>query len=468
VIQLSALALTAPCLTALGLTALALTAKDLTTMFFALAVLLGAAKLAGELVQKIGQPSILGEISAGILLGPTVLGHFRPEWYATLFPSSGPVPIVLETVATLGVVFFLLAAGLETSLHSIFRQGRSALFVSFFGVVFPFATGFLAAELFPHFLGAEPGSNRLVFALFVGTALSISALPVIAKILMDLGLLQTELGAVVMSSAMFDDLVGWILFGVVLGMVNGSTIGGSMVSGKMTGANTGGVLRTIILVGLFVVVTLTSGRWLIAKTLRFIQSHTTGRGAILGFIFTLTLAAAGFAEYAGIHAIFGAFIVAIAIGDSLGAPSLSFPTLERQGGDSLAGISTDIRQIATNVFAPFFFASIGLRTNFAANFSLGVTLTLIAVAWLGKILGASWGARLGGMDARSAWAVGFAMNVRGAMEIILGVLALRAGLIGERMFVALVVMALFTSLISGPAIQAVMRRLSFVVNVDFS
>jgi hypothetical protein len=95
-------------------------------------------------------------------------------------------------------------------------------------------------------------------------------------------------------------------------------------------------------------------------------------------------------------------------------------------------ITTDIRQIVTNVFAPFFFASIGLRTNFAANFSLGVTLTLIAVACLGKILGASWGARLGGMDARSSWAVGLAMNARGAMEIILGVLALRAGLIGER------------------------------------
>jgi len=404
-----------------------LNAHDLTIMFFALAVLLGTAKLAGELMQRIGQPSILGEISAGILVGPTVLGHFRLEWYATLFPASGPVPIVLETVAALGVVFFLLAAGLETSLHSIFRKSRSALFVSFFGVVFPFATGFLAAELFPRFLGAEPGSDRLIFALFVGTALSISALPVIAKILMDLGLLQTELGAVVMSSAMFDDLVGWILFGVVLGMM---------------GAETGpGVLRTIILVVLFVVVTLTIGRWLIAKTLRFIESYTSGHGAVLGFIFTLTLAAAGFAEYAGIHAIFGAFIVAIAIGDYLDA-----------------AIAKDIRQIVTNVFAPFFFASIGLRTNFAANFSLGVTLTLVAVACLGKILGATWGARLGGMDAPSSWAVGLAMNARGAMEIILGLLALRAGLIGDRMFVALVVMALFTSLISAPLIQALMKR----------
>jgi K+:H+ antiporter len=404
-----------------------LSAHDLTTMFFALAVLLGVAKLAGELIQKLGQPSILGEISAGILLGPTVLGHFQPQWYATLFPSTGPVPITIETVTTLGVVFFLLVAGLETRLRSIFRQGRRALLVSSFGLVFPFAIGFVAADLFPHFLGAEVGVNRLVFALFLGTALSISALPVIAKILMDFDLLQTDLGAVVITSAMFDDLVGWILFGLVLSMIG---------SGRGLG-----VARTIILVLLFVVVTLTVGRWLIAKVIPFLEAHASGRGAVLSFVFALTLAAAGFAEYAGIHAIFGAFIGAIAIGDSL--------------NDAIA---KDIRQIVTNVFAPFFFASIGLRVDFAANFSFGLILGLIAIACLGKVLGASRGARLGGMDPLSAWAVGFAMNARGAMEIVLSILALRAGLIGNQMFVALVVMALFTSLISAPIIQQLMKR----------
>jgi Kef-type K+ transport system membrane component KefB len=171
---------------------------------------------------------------------------------------------------------------------------------------------------------------------------------------------------------MFDDLVGWILFGVVLGMI---------------GAGSSGVLRTIILVVLFVILTLTAGRWLIAKLIPFVEAHTSGRGAVLSLIFTLTLGAAGFAEYAGIHAIFGAFIGAIAIGDSL--------------DDAL---TKDIRQIVTNVFAPFFFASIGLRTDFAANFSFGLILALIAIACLGKVLGASWGARLGGMDPPSAWA----------------------------------------------------------------
>jgi K+:H+ antiporter len=401
------------------------------TMFLALAALLGAAKLAGELMQKLDQPSVLGEIMAGILLGPTVLGHFKPGIYAVLFPTTGAMPIVLDTVTTLGVVFFLLTAGLEVDLRSIFRQGKSALLVSLLGVVVPFSLGFVAAMGFPRFLGAEEGADRLIFALFVGTALSISALPVIAKILMDLNLLRSEMGTVVMSSAMFDDLVGWILFSMILGMMN------------VGGHSGGGVKRTIALVAAFTVLTLTVVRWLIDKLLPFIQAHTSWPGGILGFIFTLTLASAAFAEFAGIHAVFGAFITGIAVGES--------SHLRKR-------TSEHIHEIVTNVFAPFFFASIGLRTNFIANFNLPVTLTVIAVACVGKLAGAGWGARLGGMDRRTAWGVGLAMNARGAMEMILGILALQYGLIRESMFVALVVMALFTSLVSAPAIHFLIRR----------
>jgi Kef-type K+ transport system membrane component KefB/mannitol/fructose-specific phosphotransferase system IIA component len=403
------------------------------TMFLALATLLGCAKLAAELMQKIGQPSILGEISVGIFLGPTVLGHYRPHLYETLFPTTGPMPIVLETVTTLGVVFFLLTAGLEIDLRSLFRQGKSALLVSLFGVAFPFGAGFLAATFFPNEMGAVAGANILIFSLFVGTALSISALPVIAKILMDLNLLRTEMGTVIISSAMFDDLVGWILFSFVLGMMHppaGGTVGD-------------GVKHTIILVLLFVGLTLSLGRWLIDKILPFLQAHTTWPGGVLGFIFTLTMGGAAFTEYAGIHAVFGAFVVGIAVGESTHLRKRT---------------SQHIHQIVNNVFAPFFFASIGLRTNFVSNFHLGLTATVIGVACLGKLLGAGWGARLGGMDRTSSLAVGLAMNARGAMEIILGILALQAGLIRENMFVAMVVMALLTSLISAPAIHFLIHR----------
>ena len=409
-----------------------LSPHDVMTMFLALATLLGCAKLAGELMQKIGQPSILGEISAGILLGPTVLGHLRPRLYEALFPTSGPIPVVLDTVTTLGVVFFLLAAGLEIDLRSIFRQGKSALLVSIFGVAFPFAAGFLAAGIFPAYMGAVEGASRLIFALFVGTALSISALPVIAKILMDLNLLRTEMGTVIISSAMFDDLVGWILFSFVLGLLHPA------------GENlTGGIRHTIILVVLFVGLTLTIGRRLIDRILPILQAHTTWPGGVLAFIFTITMAGAAFTEYAGIHAVFGAFVVGIAVGES---------------GHLRKRTSEHIHQIVTNVFAPFFFASIGLRTNFVSNFHLGLTATVIGVACVGKLLGATWGAHLGGMDRTSSFAVGLAMNARGAMEIILGLLALQSGLIREPMFVAMVVMALVTSLISAPSIHYLVRR----------
>lgn len=406
---------------------------DVMTMFLALATLLGCAKLAAELMQKIGQPSILGEISAGIFLGPTVLGHYQPRLYEALFPTTGPMPIVLDTVTTLGVVFFLLTAGLEIDLRSIFRQGKSALLVSLFGVAFPFGAGFAAAGIFPSYMGAVEGTDRLIFALFVGTALSISALPVIAKILMDLNLLRTEMGTVIISSAMFDDLVGWILFSFVLGMLHPAAVGNAR----------DGVKHTIILVVLFVAITLTAGRWLFDKILPLLQAHTTWPGGVLAFIFTLTMAGAAFTEYAGIHAVFGAFVVGIAVGES--------SHLRKR-------TSEHIHQIVTNVFAPFFFASIGLRTNFVANFHLSLTVTVIGVACVGKLLGAGWGARLGGMDRTSSLAIGLAMNARGAMEIILGILALQAGLIRENMFVALVVMALFTSLMSAPAIHFLIRR----------
>lgn len=374
---------------------------DLMALFLALAALLATAKFAGELVKKLGQPSVLGEIMAGILLGPTILGHYKPGVYQLLFPASGPVALVLDGVTAISVVLFLLTAGIEIDLSSIFRQGKSALLVSVFGMVIPFAFGFGSAELFPRFLGADDRASPLVFALFLGTALSISALPIIARILMDLGLLQSEMGTVVMSSAMFDDLVGWILFGLVLGMMNPQADAGH------------GVRHTIFLVLTFAVLMLTVGRWLIHKILPFIQARTTWPGGVLGFIFSLTLASAAFAEYAGIHAVFGAFITGAAVGESR--------HLRERTSES-------IHQIVTNVFAPLFFASIGLHTNFIKNFDPALTAIVIAVACLGKVLGAGWGAHLGGMDVRSSIGIGFAMNARGAMEMILGILALQAGL----------------------------------------
>lgn len=145
-----------------------LTQHDVMTMFLALTVLLGTAKLAGELMHKLGQPSVLGEILAGILLGPTMLGHFKPQIYGFLFPSTGTMPVVLETVTTIGVVFFLLTAGLEIDLRNIFRQGKSALLVSFFGVVIPFRAGFRLRVCIPAVSGRGNGGQQAGLRVICG------------------------------------------------------------------------------------------------------------------------------------------------------------------------------------------------------------------------------------------------------------------------------------------------------------
>jgi Kef-type K+ transport system membrane component KefB/mannitol/fructose-specific phosphotransferase system IIA component (Ntr-type) len=408
-----------------------LTTHDVTTMFLALAVLLAGARLAGELAQKLSQPAVLGEIIAGILLGPSFLGMFAPRVESTIFPTQGAFPLVLSVVSNLGVALFLLTAGIEVDLSSVFRQGKSALLVSSCGVVVPFVVGTAAAGLFPKFLGAEPGAHREIFALFVGTALSISALPVVAKILMDLNLLRSDVGTLILSSAMFDDLVGWILFSIVLGMMRAGS------------ASLSELRHTVVLTFSFAIVVLTVGRWLIHRALPLIQAHTTWPGGVLGFIFALTLGSAAFTEYAGIHAVFGAFIMGIAVGDS---SHLRKRTREH------------IHEIVTNVLAPLFFVSIGLQANFVASFSLSLFITLFAVACLGKVAGIGWGARAGGLDRRTAWVAGLAMNARGAMEIILGLLAVQAGLIKDRMFVALVLVALVTSLIAAPSVNYLVER----------
>lgn len=407
-----------------------ITPQDITTMFLALAVLLGSAKLLGELAQSIGQPSVIGEITAGILLGPGILGGISPHLYAALFPTRGAFPTVLSVVSNLGVVFFLLTAGIEVDLSSVFRQAKNSLVISALGIVVPFAVGAATAGMFPEFMGMEKGANAVIFALFVGVALSISALPVIAKILMDLSLLHSDVGTLILGCAMLTDLAGWILFSLVLGMMTTHS------------TNFSELKHTILLTSLFVAGALTLGRWLVNKLLPIIQAHSTWPGGVLAFIFVLTLGAAAFTEHAGIHAVFGAFIAGIVVGESR--------HLRRKTRDH-------IHEVVTHVFAPFFFVSIGLQANFVKEFSLALLVPLLLVACVGKLLGIGLGGRLAGLDQRTSWLVAFAMNARGAMEIILGLLAIQTHLIQGRMFVALVLVALLTSLLAAPVVGRMIR-----------
>lgn len=402
---------------------------DALVFLLALAVLLGGARLLGELGRALGLPLVVGEIAAGVVLGETGLGRLAPALHAWLFPREGPARWMLSGYATLAIVLLLVVAGLEVDLRVAWRRGRSALSVAAFGMIAPLALGLGLGAVLPDALLTDP-SRRLPFALFLGVALSISALPVIAKTLLDLGLARTELGLLVMTAAMLNDLVGWAAFSVLLEPMSGGRFDG------------GGLAVTLSLAAVFAAFCLTAGRALADRALRRLEAHPdSAPGRILSFVIVVAVLGAAATQAIGIHAVLGGFVVGVAIG---GAPRLRERT------------RLTIQQFVTNVFAPVFFASVALRVDFAAAFDLGLVVVVFAVASVAKVAGGALGARLSTMGWRESLAVGFGLNARGVMEIILALVARQAGLLDDRVFVALVTMAVATSLVAGPAMKALL------------
>ena len=424
-----------------------LDASEITRLLLAMAVLLGLARFMGELARQLGQPAVLGEILAGILLGSTVFGWLSPELYTWLFPlrPGSPIAIAEEGFIIMSATLLLLVVGLEVDLSTVWRQGKAMASVSAFGIVIPMAIGSSLGWFAPGLLGvAGVGEElRLPLAIFVGIALSITALPVIAKILMDLNLAKSDMGMLVISSAMLNDLVGWIGFAVVLALLPHADSATVDAAGHAADAAAGsGVAMTIGLTLAFLGFMLTVGRYLAHKAMPYIQSRWSYPGGVLGFVFVIALLCAALTEHLGIHSIFGAFIAGVAIGDS--------HHLRERTRDT-------IHQFVTNIFAPIFFASIGLRINFVEAFNPVAVGLVLAVALLGKVGGCYLGAKLAGLSPRESWGVGFGMAAQGAVGIILGQLAYQAGLISDELLVAIVIMALGTSLLAGPAMQKVLQ-----------
>ena len=395
-----------------------------------LATLLAAARLLGELARWLGLPLVVGEITAGILLGPTLLGRALPDVRAWLFPSGTPQKM-LGAYTTVAVVLLLVVAGIEVDLSIVRRRGRSALLTSILGILLPMAGGVLLGFLLPDSDLVAP-EHRVLFALFIGVALSISALPVIAKTLLDLGLFKTDIGLLVMAAAMIDDLVGWLAFSVLLGPMRGGAIDIRRVA------------LTLTLTIAFVAVCLVVGRRAIDRLFGQVENAPlVAPGRVLSIVILLALFGASITQAVGIHAVFGGFVVGVMVGDS--------EKLKKR-------TRVVIEDFVMNIFAPVFFASLGLRVDFAAAFDLRLCALVFVIATLAKVIGCTIGARGGGVDWRQAAAIGFGLNARGAMEIILALLALDAGLIKEQVFVALVVMALGTSLLSGPVMKRLLYR----------
>lgn len=399
--------------------------SEIVTLLMAMSTMLLLAKAGAELAVRIKLPAVLGEILMGIILGPSLLGSIFPDLFKVLFSTKGAASFALDGIIQVSIIMFLFVAGMEIRLKLLKNNKFTVILTGILSVVVPFVVGFAAGWFFPNFMGNTSEESRLLFAMFLGTALSISALPVIARILMDLGISRTQAGVVILASAMISDLIGWMIFSLIL----------SSMERDPDHLKLGYTLILIISFGVFMLVI---GKRVIDRSLPWIRENLTWPGSFIAICLGTCFLSAAFTQIINIHAILGAFIAGIAFGDSE-----HFQEKEKE----------IITQFVTSVFAPFFFINIGLHVNFIEHFDGILLLAILVLAFFGKIAGASFGAYASGLKPKLSLAIGFGLNARGAMEIILATIALEAELIGEKLFVALVLMALITSITSGPLIK---------------
>jgi Kef-type K+ transport system membrane component KefB len=406
-----------------------LNSAEVLNFLIIVSVVLIAARLLGEICRKFKQPAVVGEILAGIIIGPSLLGSAFPDLFKEVFTANPRAYGAFDGLANIGVIMLMFIAGAEVDLKQIRSQGKQAASISFMGIAFPFALGFLCIFFFHDYIFNVPSTERLIPALFFGTALSITALSVIVKILLDLDIIRTKVGGLVITAAMIDDFLGWILFSITIQLMNSKGETASYYSIGMVLA--------------FVGFMLTIGKWLVNKILAFVDKNLGGPASILTVAMCLCMLGAVCTEYFGIRGIFGAFMMGIACGDS------------KYFSHSIQNL---FQHFIVSVIAPLFFASVGLRVNFVTNFDLSVVLIILGISCVAKIVGAGIGSRMGGLNKNESLAIAFGMNARGSQEIVLGMAALTAGIIDERIFVGLVVMTMVTILVAGPLMKFYLEK----------
>lgn len=392
-------------------------------------VILLVARTLGELAQRLGQPPVLGELLGGLLLGPSVLGIFAPDVQARLFPPDALGFHLLEMLSWLGMVLLLFIVGMEVDLKALRRLGRSSGMVTLFGFVITFISGWVLAQYLPgHLIG--PLKDRWVLALFMGVAMSVTAVPVLAKILLDLDLMKRNFGITALGAGLVEDLIGWIMLSVVLDMARRGA--GDPLS----------ALRSLAVTLLFLGGAWAAGRPLVARLLRtvdasFRQGHRRVTAAVL-----VALACAATTQWIGIHAVYGAFIAGILVGQSSRFKPEDHSTLE---------------SMAFGIFSPVFFSFAGLQLRLHELREWDMLVVVLAVAVSGKLFGGYLGGRLGGFGRAESVALGVGMNARGAMELVLALLGLSAGIISSELYTIIVMMAVITTMMTPPLLRAVTR-----------
>jgi Kef-type K+ transport system membrane component KefB/nucleotide-binding universal stress UspA family protein len=391
-------------------------------------LLFAIARILADVMKRLGQATVIGELLSGIVLGPSLLGHLAPAAYRMLFPADATADHLLEAIAWIGVIMLLLYTGLETDLGILRGVGRASLTVSILGIVVPWVSGFaLGWELPASFLAAP--NQRLIFALFIAVAMSISAVPVIAKILIDLDLMRRDLGLLILAAGIFDDTIGWLMLSIVAGLA---------AHGAIDLRTLGSILIAVVI---FIGFCYYVGGALVLRVMRWIDDRALAEHAGMSAMVGIAMACAIITQAIGIHAVFGAFIAGVMLGRSA--------RLRKSD-------RTELEATTIGVFAPVFFAYSGLKVDLFTIESLTILGVFIGVAILGKLIGCTAGGLIYGLKPRESLAVAVGMNARGGMGIIVALLGLSLGVLTREMYAIIIVVAILTSLMTPPLLSALL------------
>jgi Kef-type K+ transport system membrane component KefB/nucleotide-binding universal stress UspA family protein len=398
-----------------------------------LGLLLVVGRIMGEAAQRIGQPPVMGQLIGGILLGPSALGLIWPHAQHLLFPPNAAQKSMLEAVSQLGILMLLLLTGMETDLRLVKRVGHAAVTVAITGVAIPFACGFWLGEMLPESLLPKPDA-RIVTALFLGTALSISSVKIVAMVVRDMNFIRRDIGQIIVASAILEDTIGWILVAIAFGLASAGGIDAWSVGRS--------VLGTVV----FLAVSLTIGRRVVFSLIRWANDSFHSEFPVITTILVIMVAMALTTQWIGVNLVLGAFVAGILVGES--------PILTRH-------IDEQLRGLIVALFMPVFFGLSGLNANLTilknpdlALLAAGLTL----IACVGKFLGAFVGGKLGGLVRGEALALACAMNARGSTEVIIASIGLSMSVLSENLFTLIVTMAVVTTVSMPPMLRWALKR----------
>jgi Kef-type K+ transport system membrane component KefB/nucleotide-binding universal stress UspA family protein len=397
-------------------------------------------RVLGEAMQRIGQPALMGTLLAGIILGPSLFGWLWPSAQHFIFPKDETQKGMIDGLSQVGILMLLLLTGMETDLKLVKKSGAAAIAIALCGIAFPFACGFLLGQFGPAVLFAGAG-DRLVPSLFLGTALSISSIKIVAMVVREMHFMRRNLGQVIVATAIMEDTCGWVIIAITFGIAGAGSPGGSH------GVSWLNLAQTVGGVALFLLFCFTAGRWLVFSMIRWVNDNFRSDFPVITAILVIMGALAGITQLLGVRTVLGAFMAGVLIGES---PILT------------GHIQGQLRGMITAFFMPIFFGMSGLAADLTIlkDWNLAaLTLLLVAIASIGKFSGAFAGAMIGRLSWREGIALGCAMNARGSTEVIVASIGLSMGALSQNLYTMIVTMAVVTTMAMPPMLRAALKNL---------